>query len=334
MISLFVLLLTLLMSGIILIRTRENFVTVDNRNNRKINTLGWLTKPIIIASIGIVAALVQPFVLERVNAGSVGLCVNLSGDERGLSSYKFQSGWNVYNTWSQQLVEIPTSQYHMTCDMNTVTMKGGFTANIKPTFNYQLIPTGAGDMYINLRNMIPGGGGDTALKQVEKYWLLTAIVSSMNDVSNRWVIDSVLNNRELYENDIIAECNKRIGKWFNVSQLRSNIVPPPALQQSIIAKTVAIKDAQAEEEKAKTVASTTKRKLAEARGDSAYNAILANGKGNAKLIEAEYEARSMKEKQKNLNPIYLEYLKINTWDGKNPTTILGSGTGTTVMLGK
>jgi regulator of protease activity HflC (stomatin/prohibitin superfamily) len=274
----------------------------------------------------------QPFVLERVDAGSVGLQVKLSGDSRGVSKYTYNTGWNVYATWTDQLVEIPASQQHIDYDTTQVITKGGFPAKIKPTFNYSIKPEMAGDMYINLRSMIPSNGGPNALKQVEQGWLFNAIISSINDVSNRWVVDSIFNAREQFENEIVAECNKRVSKWFKVSQLRSNIVPPPALQASIIAKTKSIQDAQTEDQKAKTAISIMNRKIAEAKGDSAYNVTIANGEGQAALLTAQYEAKSMKEKQKELTPIYVEYSKVMKWDGKNPTTVLGSNTG--VMIGK
>ncbi len=68
-------------------------------------------------------------------------------------------------------------------------------------------------------------------------WLKNAIVGAVNDVANTWSVDSIFNHRENFESNIVVECNKRLIKWFDVSQLRTNITPPVALQESIIAKT-------------------------------------------------------------------------------------------------
>ena len=65
-------------------------------------------------------------------------------------------------------------------------------------------------------------------------------------------MDKIFNEREHFESEIIMECNKRITKWFIVSQLRTNIVPPPSLQEAIESKTKAIQQAQAEDQKALT----------------------------------------------------------------------------------
>ncbi len=110
--------------------------------------------------------------------------------------------------------------------------------------------------------------------------------------------------------------NKRLSKWFNVSQLRTNIVPPESLQEAIIAKTKAIQQAEAAEQQALTAFADGKRKVAVARADSAETIIKANA-----------SALSMKIKQRELTPLYVEFLKAQAWDGKLPTTVAG-GSGT------
>ena len=84
----------------------------------------------------------------------------------------------------------------------------------------------------------------------------------MNDVSNTCEVDSIFNHRQAFEAAIVLECNVRLSKWFNVSQLRTNIVPPDALQESIIAKTKAIQQAEASEQQAIAAISEGRRKVA------------------------------------------------------------------------
>ena len=122
-------------------------------------------------------------------------------------------------------------------------------------------------MFVNLR---------LSTKEVEQGWLKNAIVSSVNDVANRWEVDAIFNRREEFEASIITECNKRVSKWFTVSQLRTNIVPPKALQEAIESKTKAIQQAQAEDQKAKTAEAEARKKIAIAKGDSAQMVIQAN----------------------------------------------------------
>ncbi|MFT3749663.1 MAG: SPFH domain-containing protein [Agriterribacter sp.] len=108
-----------------------------------------------------------------------------------------------------------------------------------------------------------------------------AIISSVNDVANLYEVDAIFNHRAEFEQSIINECNKRIGKWFAISQLRTNIQPPQALQEAIERKTKAIQEAQAAENQKLVAIAEAERKIAVARGDSAAAVIQAAGEAEA-----------------------------------------------------
>jgi hypothetical protein len=261
----------------------------------------------VILIVGILISAIQPFSVEKIDSGHKGLKISLVGNQRGVSSYQYKTGWVVYNTWTEQVLEFPTYQQHIEYEDQGVILKGGFSATIKPTFNYSLREDAIGDMFVNLRRDI---------KEVEQGWLKNAIIGAVNDVANTWEVDSIFNHRQSFESAIVLECNLRLSKWFNVSQLRTNIVPPDALQESIIAKTKAIQQAEASEQQAIAAFSEGRRKVAVARADSAETVINANA-----------SALAIKIKQTQLTPMYIEYLKAQAWDGVLPTTIAG-GSGT------
>lgn len=307
---------TLIFVSTLVISLGYLFATRSGLQQNKVKTL---TKPVLIVIIGILISAFQPFCLERVDAGSVGIKVNLTGDARGVSDYTYKNGWVVYNAWTETLHEFPTYQQHIEYDTLMVITKGGFATKIKPSFNYSLKSGNVGDMFINLRK---------PMSEIEQGWLLNAIVSSVNDIANRWTVDSVFNYREGFESSVIVECNKRISQWFTVSQLRTNIIPPPALQSAIINKTKAIQEAQAEDSRALTAEATGRKKVAEAKADSAFRVITASGKAQAVYVEAQGDAKAMKEKQAQLSPLYIEYIRATNWTGVYPTTMLGSGSNT------
>jgi len=260
-----------------------------------------------VVVLGLLVSIFQPFAIEKVDSGNKGLKINLVGAQRGVSSYQYKTGWVFYNTWTEQMLEFPIYQQHIEYDDQTVILKGGFSATIKPTFNYSLREDAIGDMFVNLRRDI---------KEVEQGWLKNAIIGAVNDVSNTWEVDSIFNHRQAFEAAIVGECNLRLSKWFNVSQLRTNIIPPDALQESIINKTKAIQQAEASEQQALAAIAEGKRKVAVARADSAET-----------IINAQAAALAIKIKQNQLSPLYIEYIKWNAWDGKLPTTVAGnSGT--------
>jgi regulator of protease activity HflC (stomatin/prohibitin superfamily) len=310
MIGLGIFILTLIVSVVVAMSTKGNMfkITQDRYSGeQKTFNVSWLLKPIGIFIIGLLLSLIQPFTLERIDTGYKGLKVNLTGGERGVSDFQYKTGWVLYNSWTEQVKEFPLYQQHIEYDEQTVITKGGFAATIKPSFNYSLREDAIGGMFENLR---------LDIRAIEQGWLKNAIVSSVNDVANRWEVDAIFNQREQFEAAIVTECNKRVSQWFEVSQLRTNIIPPTSLQQAIEGKTKAVQEAQAAQQRTLVAEAEAKEKIAIARGDSAKTIINANA-----------AALSMKIKQKELTPLYVEFVKASAWDGKLPTTVAG-GSGT------
>lgn len=259
-----------------------------------------------------VIALLNPFALERIDAGHVGIKVNNVGDERGVGRTEYVTGWVVYNSWFSRIYEFPVYQQHIDYEENIVITRGGFQATIKPSFNYSLNAGSVGDMFSNLR---------VGLKEVEQGWLKNAIISSVNDVANLFTVDSIFNHRAEFEMSIVNECNKRVSKWFTVSQLRTNIIPPPEISQSIIEKTKAVQEAQAALQRKIVADAEAQEKIARAKGDSAQAVIQAAGR-----------AEAVRREQQTLTPLYIEYLKIKTWKGEVPQVVGGNGAGFLIQL--
>jgi regulator of protease activity HflC (stomatin/prohibitin superfamily) len=270
--------------------------------------------PLAILALSVVLAIVNPFEMERVDAGHVGIKVNLTGDNRGISKFEYKTGWVIYNTWVSKLYEFPTYQQHIDYPEQSVITKGGFEATIKPSFNYSLNSGSIGDMFQNLR---------LSVRDIEQGWLKNAIISSVNDVANLYEVDAIFNHRAEFEQAIISECNKRVGKWFSISQLRTNIQPPQALQEAIERKTKAIQEAQAAENQKLVAVAEAERKIAEARGDSA-----------AAVIQAAGEAEAIRRKQLALTPTYIEFIRVQKWNGEYPSTLAGSGANFLLQLPK
>jgi regulator of protease activity HflC (stomatin/prohibitin superfamily) len=304
MISVIIFVVGLIVAGLTFIKGEKTVVEKDRwgDDREKLNS-SLIVKVVGIALFAIIAAIIQPIELERVDAGHVGIKIKLTGNSRGVSNYEYKTGWVLYNSWTEQMLEFPTYQQHIEYDDQVIITKGGFSATIKPSFNYSLKATAIGDMFSNLR---------VDIKQIEQGWLKNAIIGAVNDVSNTWEVDSIFTHRAQFEASIVAECNVRLTKWFNVSQLRTNITPPESLQESIINKTKAIQQAEASEQQAIAAIAEGKRKVAVARADSAET-----------VINAKAAAAAIKIKQSQLSPLYIEYIKAQNWDGKLPKTMAG-----------
>lgn len=270
----------------------------------------------------IIASFIQPFRLERVDAGHVGIKFNLAGSDKGVSNYEYRSGWTPINTWFAKLYEFPTYQQHIEYEEQILIVKGGFPAPVKPSFNYSLRPDAVGDMFVNLR---------LTLGLIEKGWLQNAILGSINNVANRWGIDSVLNYREQFELEILKEVNKHTSKWFIVSQLRTNMEPPKALAEAIIEKTKAIQAVQVAENRKLVAIADGDRMKAEAIAAAFTKIEAAKGDSAAAVINAAGRSEAIKREQLYLTPLYVDYIKANKWSGEWPATYLG-GSGSNVLF--
>jgi regulator of protease activity HflC (stomatin/prohibitin superfamily) len=226
------------------------------------------------------------------------------GDDRGIGKTEYVTGWVFYNAWISRIYEFPIHQQHIDYEEADIVTRGGFRATIKPSFNYAINAGNVANMFQNLR---------VGVKEMEQGWLKNAIIGSVNDVANRYTVDSIFNHREEFESAIVKECNKRVSQWFNVSQLRTNIVPPKEISESIVAKTRAIQEVQVAENRRQVAIAEAERKIAEARGDSAQAVIQASGR-----------AEAIKKEQLSLTPLYIDYIKIQKWTGQVPTTVAGN----------
>jgi hypothetical protein len=310
MISIIFFVFAFLLSAVLLgVFRKTNYASPD----RRFKATG-IIRPLAAFFIALIITVINPVDMERIDAGHVGIKVSNIGDNRGVGKTEYVTGWVLFNSWISRIYEFPIHQQHIDYEANDIVTRGGFRATIKPSFNYSINAGNVADMFQNLR---------VGVKEMEQGWLKNAIVGSVNDVANRYTVDSIFNHREEFESDIVKECNKRVSKWFNVSQLRTNIVPPTEISESIVAKTRAIQEVQVAENRRQVAVADAERKIAEARGDSAQAVIQASGR-----------AEAIKKEQMSLTPLYIEYIKVQKWSGQVPTTVAGGNSGFMIQLPK
>jgi hypothetical protein len=94
-------------------------------------------------------------------------------------------------------------------------------------------------------------------------------------------------------------------------------------------KKVKIEQAKADYESAKLDAQT---KLERARANAEAKLINAKANAEASIINAKGRAEANRLLTSSLNPLVLEYMKINKWDGKVSTTSLGGGSSAIINI--
>lgn len=266
MITTAIIIITILITVIFFLNEKYRPIKVnDGRIRFNFKTL---FTPIIL----VIIAFVQPFSVERIDAGSVGLKENLLGSDRGIDDVTQVSGYVIYNSYTTRIHEIQLDQKTVHYKPFKIIVKGGLECVISPSFNFKVKPESAPDLFIELRQTFKQGGLDA----VKNGWMTTIVQSSINNVGNRFEVDSIFNYRENFDGAIRKETTGKLSKWFEIDEFKSNIVPPPSLQTTIESKIKSIQEAQAYELDALKAASKAKELKATAQG--AFDAEIINNK--------------------------------------------------------
>jgi regulator of protease activity HflC (stomatin/prohibitin superfamily) len=265
---------------------------------------------------------------ERIDAGHVGVKVNMYGDGRGVDDITEVTGWVFYNPLSTKIVEFPTFIQHkeykrivdeygeVTSDESfIVNSKDGSEFHVSPILNYSVKREKVPHIFQKYRVELP---------QVEEGFLKTAVYDAFRIVANSYTADELIGNREQFELKVRQVLQKQLEpEGFIVSQFTSNLVYPETFKKAIESKNNAVQAALRAENEVKTAEAQAKIKIAKAEGNA-----------QAMLTQAKAEAEANSLKQRTLTPMLIQQQWIEKWDGKLPTTQLGSGTGMMYNINK
>jgi len=251
---------------------------------------------------------------ERIDAGHVGVRVNLYGTGKGVGDITECTGWVFYNPISTKIYEFPTyiqhKEYTKTEDSDNsfvVNSKDGSEFHVAPIVNYSV-----------QREKVPFifGKYRRTLESIEEGFLKTTIYDAFRMTANSYTAEELISNRQVFENKVRAKLDADLVKeGFVISQLTSNLGYPETFKKAIEAKNNAVQTALTAENQVKTAEAQAKIKVATAEGNA-----------QAMLTAAKAEAESNRMKQQTLTPLLLQLEWINKWNGQLPSTQLGSGT--------
>lgn len=268
---------------------------------------------IVIGIIAAILLLVSVNSCEVINAGHVGVKVNMYGSDKGVQNVTAVTGWVFYNPITTKVYEFPTyiqhKEYSKTEDGDasfTVNTKDGSEFRVAPILNYSVNPQKAPDIFAKYRRTLP---------ELENGFLKTSIYDAFRLATNKYTAEELISNRAKFEVEVRRLLEAQIVKeGFIVNQFTSNLEYPTSFKNAINAKNNAVQAALTAENQVKTAEAQAKIKVARAQGDA-----------EAMLTKAKAEAEANRMKQTTLTPMLLQQLWIEKWDGKLPTTQLGAG---------
>jgi regulator of protease activity HflC (stomatin/prohibitin superfamily) len=265
----------------------------------------------ILVILGLVViSLVGVSSCERIDAGHVGVKVNMYGTGKGVNDVTEVTGWVFYNPISTKIYEFPTFIQHKEyIDDNSfiVNSKDGSEFSVSPIMNYSVQREKVPAIFAKYRR---------SLEEIEEGFLKTAVYDAFRLATNKYTADGLIGNREQFEVEVRKLLESQLLKeGFVINQFTSNLVYPNTFKKSIEAKNNAVQAALMAENKVKQAEAEAKIKIAKANGDA--EALLANARA---------EAESNRLRQQTLTPMLLQQQWIEKWKGNVPTTQLGANT--------
>jgi regulator of protease activity HflC (stomatin/prohibitin superfamily) len=257
----------------------------------------------IFAGVGIlIASLILFMSCERIDAGHVGVKVNLYGSQKGVDGITEVTGMVFYNPLTTKIYEFPTFVQHKEYTQEesfTINSKDGSEFQVSPIVNYQVISDKVPFIFAKYRRN---------LGQIENGFLKTAVYDAFRIATNGYTADSLISNREGFELKVRSILEKQLNEeGFMIQQFTSNLEYPKTFVDAINAKNNAVQQALKAENDVKTAEANAKIKVA-------------NAEGNAKamLTNAKAEAEAYRLKQQSLTTLLIQQQFIEKWDGKLP----------------
>ena len=266
---------------------------------------------VILVLLGLVfASLFLVNSCERIDAGHVGVKVDMYGSGKGVNDVTECTGVVFYNPITTKIYEFPTFIQHKEYkDDNSfvVNSKDGSEFSVSPIMNYSVQREKVPAIFSKYRR---------SLEEIEEGFLKTAVYDAFRLATNKYTADGLIGNREVFEVEVRRLLEGQLLKeGFVINQFTSNLVYPDSFKKAINAKNNAVQSALMAENKVKQAEAEAKIKVA-----------TANGNAEALLANARAEAESNRLRQQTLTPMLLQQQWIEKWKGQVPTTQLGANT--------
>lgn len=266
---------------------------------------------LLIAAIAI--GLLTQTSCNRIDAGHVGIKVNLYGSNKGVSDITEVTGMVWYNPFTKSVYEVPTfvqnAIYSHTKDDKSreneefrVTTRDGMTAAFDVSMNYYTPSENVVSIFRKYRKPV----GD-----LEKTVIRTYLREAFNNVATKYTAEGLYENRAAFEEESENRAKEILLKeGFIVEQIviLNEIRLPKDVTQRINDK---VKAAQITKQKQEEVL--------QEKAEAEKKRARAQGHADAMRIAADAEAYAYKTKKQELTSMLLEQMYIEKWNGNYGT---------------
>lgn len=255
----------------------------------------------------------------RVDAGYVGIEVDLAGSQRGVQDLPIKTGWVFYSPVGTQIFQYPTfvQTAKWTRDPNegrpvneeiTFTVKGEMVVSVDVSLSYSLVPEKVPAFYLKFRTDDLGAFTHGFLRNLAR--------DHFNEAGGKYTIEQVMGDnadfiqtvRGRLQNDLDS-IGVKIEQFGFIGAAR----PPQLVIDSINAKIMATQLAQQKQNE-----------LVTAQAEAAKTVATAEGNARSILVEAEAQAKANELLNSTLSDRLVQVKWIEKWNGQQPTVTGGS----------
>src|ERR1700686_5339918 len=295
----------------------------------------------IVIGVAVLLGLIILFSLlvrvTRIEAGHVGVEINLGGKQRGASEIPVRTGWVLYSPLSTQIIEFPTylqavkgtrdtNEGHPINEEMGFNSKEGMEIFVDVSLSYAIDPTKAPEFYVKYR-----------VDDLDRFThgILRDIVrNSLNEVASTYVVEDIYGEgKAVFLHKVEAMIESKVAPvGVGVQQFGFIGAPrvPQVIATAITAKAQAVQQAERARNELATTQAEAAKKIAEAEGEAKSLVTRAQGEADANRI-----------RQNSLTPQLLDLRRIENsralfekWNGQLPTVESGQGGGMILQLPK
>ena len=300
---------------------------------------GSIIKMAAVALAGLIGIVLVLNVIHatRINAGYVGVEVNLAGTQRGAQDIPVRTGWVFYSPLKTQIIQFPTfvQTVKWTADVNeghplneelVFNSKEGQEVRADVSLSYAIDSGKVPEFYVKYR-----------ADDLEKFThgILKDIVrNSLNEVASTYTLEDFYGENKAR---FLREARERIQERVTavgVGIQQFGFIGKPrftaAIEQAITQKTQAITEAERARNQLAVTQAEMNKQVAEAEGEAKSQIERARGEAQSAIERAHGEAEANRLRQASITPQLLEWrrlendrARIEKWNGELPRTIIG-----------
>jgi len=329
--------------------------TIFNRDIRNINDERFsgisrknLLRVIAIAGVIIIGWILLTSVVRitRINAGYVGVEVNLAGSQRGAQDIPVRTGWVFYSPLKTQVIEFPTfvQTVKWTADVHeghplneelVFNSKEGQEVRADVSLSYAIDPVRVPEFCVKYRT--------DDLDRFTHGMLKDIVRNALNEVASTYTLEDIYGENKAR---FLHEARERIQaqvESVGVGIQQFGFIGKPrftaAIEQAITQKTQAITEAERARNQLAVTQAEMAKQVAEAEGEARSQVERARGEATSTIERARGEAEANRLSQASITPQWLEWRRLENqralvekWNGDLPKMIVSDKAGMIMQL--